>query len=147
MSPIRLFTLTAAVAAVGMACSGDGPTARQDSAACANPVGTLAVGSTVTGTLTSTSCLLADSTHADVWTMVLPAITTLVMDLGSTQFDAVLFVRNAQGTLVVEDDDSGPDFDSRITHTFAAGTYRVYANTYDKGSLGAYTLSAVASTP
>ena len=147
MSPIRLLTLTAAVAAVGIACSGDGPTASRDSAACATAVGTLVLGTTVTGTLSSTSCLLADTTRADVWTMVVPAINTLVMDLASPNFDAVLFVRDTRGNLVVYDDDSGPDLDSRINHTFSAGTYRVYANSFEKASTGAYTLSAVVSTP
>ena len=112
------------------------------------PVGTLVFGDTVSGTLTTASCLLADETYADVWTMVvLVTPTTLLMDLGSAAFDAVLFVRDSEGRLVVTDDDSGPDLDSRITHTFGAGTYRVYANTYDRSEIGAYTLSASVVTP
>ena len=113
------------------------------SAACATPVGAIMVEETVTGTLSSTSCLLADSTHADVWTLVVPSLISLQIDLGSIAFDAVLFVRDTNGRLVVQDDDSGPDLDSRILHTFNAGTYRIYANSYDRGDVGAYTLSVV----
>ena len=139
--------LTAAGIAAGIACGGDGGTGPKDPQACNTTVGTILIGQTVTGALTTASCQLADDTFADPWTLQVSVITTLTLDLGSTAFDAFLFVRDASGNLVVQDDDSGPDFDARIVHTFGPGTYIVYANAFDVGDVGGYTLSVAAPPP
>lgn len=150
MPALRKLSVAAGAALVSMlalGCGDDGPTGPQDSAECAVPVGAVAIDGMVAGTLTSASCLLADQTRADVWTLEITAITTLQLDLASDEFDAVLFVRNSSGRLVVEDDDSGPDLDSRIIHTFGPGSYRVFANTFETGELGSYTLTVADVTP
>lgn len=134
------------VVALLIACGGDGGTEPKLPRSCTTTVGPIAIGQTVTGSLTIASCRLADSTFADLWSLQIPVITTLTMDLGSTAFDAFLFVNDASGNLVVQDDDSGPDLDARIVHTFGPGSYVVFANTFDVGDVGGYTLS-VAGPP
>jgi hypothetical protein len=140
----------AGLASVALAgCGGGDSLAPRFRGECATPRGTLAVGATENGTLTVASCRRADGSYADLWTLTLTGTTlvTLQFDLVSTEFDAFLFVLDSRGGLIVQDDDSGDDFNARIVHTFAPGTYRVFANGYDETDLGAYTLSLMAVTP
>lgn len=146
MASARLWSLVTVLSA-GIACGGDGGTEPKSPRSCTVPVGAIAIGQTVAGTLTTSSCKISDGSYADPWTMQVPALATLTIDLGSVDFDAFLFVRDASGNLVVEDDDSGPDFDARIIHTFAAGNYVVYANAYDADEVGGYTLTVTAPPP
>jgi hypothetical protein len=145
MSLPRVRSLAAALAAVVVAgaCVDRPPTSPKYQAECPTPVGALTIPDTVSGTLSAASCKLRDNSYADVWTLTITTLGTLQLDLSSTDFDAFLFVRDVNGNLVVQDDDSGPDTDSRIFQTFSPGTYYVHANTFDPGEVGNYTLSVV----
>lgn len=150
MATPRRWSLVTVLVAVGVASGiacGEGSTEPKDPATCTVPVGAIAIGQTITGALTTASCKIADGSYADPYTMQVPAITNLTITLGSSAFDVFLFVRDSRGKLVVQDDDSGPETDARIVHTFAAGNYVVYANAYDKDAVGAYTLSVTAPPP
>jgi hypothetical protein len=109
---------------------------------CAQSVGTLSLGQTVAGALAASDCLLRDRYH-DRWHFQLESPQTVQLDLRSAQFDAFLFVTDAQGSVLVWDDDSGGGTDARIVQPFAAGEYTVWATSYWLGETGAYQLSAL----
>ena len=71
---------------------------------------------------------------------------TYKIDLHSKVFDAYLYLRNAAGKTLVENDDNGESLDSRIVYTVeTAGTYHILATSLGGGS-GAFTLT-VAEVP
>jgi len=141
----RRFSLVLAVAAIGLACDNNPTSSQNTPTGCLTPVGTIALGDTLAGTLSASSCTLSNGAYAETRSLVLSTTTiiTLRLELASDEFDTVLYVRDASGTLVVLDDDSGPDTDSRIEHTFSPGTYRLIATSYDRGEIGNYTISVV----
>lgn len=142
MSAHRLRSLLfTGFAAVTVAACDDGPTAPPtESLACNTTVGTVGIGSAVTGVLTRESCRLTDNTHADRWRLVLDSAAIVTIDLLSDDFDAFLIVRDSEGNLVAQDDDGAGGSDARITHGFAAGTYYILANTYYASEFGGYSL-------
>ncbi len=104
--------------------------------------GPLALGGSVSGTLTITSCQYVDNSFAGVYQIVLADDTPIDLRLNSNDFDAYLVLLDAKGNLVASDDDSGGGTNSRITQQLTAGTYYVvakqFANYYPGGN---YTLS------
>jgi hypothetical protein len=114
-------------------------------ASCEDPVGTVGVGETVTGTLSVESCIRPDGTFADPWVLTLADPTPLRIDLTSEEFDAYLLVTDDAGNVVDEDDDGGDGFNSRIVATLPAGTYTVWANTFAPGETGPYQLSVASA--
>ena len=70
------------------------------------------------------------------------------IDLFSTAFDTFLTLRegtDAEGRLVVSDDDSGEGTNSRIATALSAGTYTIEATSYATGVTGAFTLTVTAA--
>lgn len=89
----------------------------------------IAVGQVMQGELEPGDLLMADSTLADVWELQGMAGATVTIDVRSDEFDTLLQVLDAAGTLVGQDDDSGGDLNSRLTLTLpATGTYRIVVN-------------------
>lgn len=104
--------------------------------------GTLAPGSSVSGTLAFTACQYPDATFADMYQMTLAADTTIDLRLNSSDFDAYLVVVDAKGNLVAQDDDSGGGTNARIQQKLAAGQYFVYAKPFaNYYSVGGYTVA------
>lgn len=135
--PVLIALLTSAL----VACD-DVPTSPPtDSLACNTTVGTVGIGSTVTGVLSPESCRFADGTRADRWRLVLDAAAIITIDMISDDVDSYLIIRKSDGTLIAQDDEGGISPDARITHGFAAGTYYIIANTYYQDEYGGYTLS------
>ncbi|MEO1603178.1 MAG: calcium-binding protein, partial [Pseudomonadota bacterium] len=60
--------------------------------------------------------------------------TTLTIDHQSDPLDAVLFLLNDAGQVLVADDDSGPGTNSQITTTLAPGTYRLGVGDFGTGA-------------
>lgn len=135
--PLALALLTAALAA----CDESPTSPPGDSLACNTTVGTVGIGSTVTGVLTEESCRFSDGTRADRWRLVLDSAAIITIDMTSDDVDSYLIVRNSEGTLIAQDDEGGGSPHARITHGFAAGTYYIIANTYYQDEYGGYTLS------
>ena len=104
-------------------------------------VGTIAMGETVTGSLATTDCLLDDGTYTDGWEFTILGSTGIIAELASAEFDAFVIVTDAQGNRLGFDDDSGPGTNSLLRLTLAAGTYRVWANSFYSGQTGSYSLS------
>lgn len=105
-------------------------------------VGTLGVGQTVSGALSTTDCVIEGEWYGDTWTMTVEATTTVQLDLTSDVFDTFLIVEDADGIRIAQDDDGGIDFNSRLVYTFDPGEYRIVATSYAPGVTGAYGLSA-----
>lgn len=102
----------------------------------------LPLGSSVTASLSTTSCQYADGTFADIYPLTLAADTSIDLRLNSGDFDAYLVLLDAKGNLLAQDDDSGGGTNSRIVQQLSAGTYyavaKPLANYYN---IGSYTLS------
>ncbi|MCY4102461.1 MAG: pre-peptidase C-terminal domain-containing protein [bacterium] len=58
----------------------------------------------------------------------------------SSQTDTYLYLLDAQGDVIVEDDDGGSGTDSRIVRDLSVGSYLVEATTYRAGASGSFTL-------
>jgi tyrosinase len=66
---------------------------------------------------------------------------------GTTDVVAALYGPNDVGTLITEDDDSGPGANSRIERDLTAGTYYVRVRHYSGSSTGSYAISVRSSVP
>ncbi len=76
------------------------------------------------------------------WTYVGHEGETITVDIVSNDFDAYGIVQDGNGVKLAEDDDSGGGTNARIVYTLPyTGAYRLVANTFRKGSFGAYSLS------
>jgi len=91
------------------------------------PLATIAAGSTVSGTLSYTSCQYVDSTFADLYQISLSASAAVDVLLTSSAFDAYLVLLDAKGNVVAQDDDSGGGTDAEIAQSLPAGNYFVVA--------------------
>jgi hypothetical protein len=103
---------------------------------------TVALGTSVTSTIGYTGCQYPGGTFADIYRIQMSGSTTVDLLLTSSDFDAYLYLLDAKGNLVDQDDDSGGNTDARITRLLEDGTYYVVATPvgdYTKG--GAYKLS------
>lgn len=120
--------------------TGDYQLAVQDVDPCLTFVGSLPVGQTVSGNLRQGTCLNAGAFWTDRWRLDLAESGPVRIDLQSSQFDAFLSLRDAEGNLLAQDDDGGSGTDSRILQTLTAGTYVIEASTFDPGETGSYTL-------
>jgi hypothetical protein len=106
------------------------------------PLASLTMGSSVSGTLATTSCQYVDGTFADIYSLTLASATAVDLLLASTDFDAYLVVLDAQGNVVAQDDDSGGGTNAEIMQVLPAGTYYVVAKPLAYYySLGNYTLT------
>jgi len=107
-------------------------------------------GQTVFGRLEAGDSVLGDSTYADVFTFRAPRDGEIVVDLRSSEFDAYLLVKDANGVTQSTDDDGGDSgTDARVTMRVDRNqTYRFYANSYgqDRAS-GAYRIAVRYATP
>jgi hypothetical protein len=107
--------------------------------ACA-PLG-ISCNSTVSGTLTADDCPYGDGSYYDQWTFDAVAGQTVQISMNAA-YDTVLELHNSSGTQVAFNDDiSDTNLNSRITYAVTvSGTYTIWANSYDPGVTGAYSL-------
>jgi hypothetical protein len=107
--------------------------------------GSVRVGQTVTGSLSSADPKADDDSYYQMWNVSLRANQRVTVDLKSTAFDAYLSVgtvRNGSFNQDASDDDSGGGTDARVVFTPSSdGTYAIRVNTLSAGETGAYTLS------
>lgn len=112
-----------------------------EGASCAETVGELTLPDDVAGELTSTSCLVPDGSFADPWLLTLPEPATVEIDLTSPHFAPFIIVSDMEDEWIAWDEDGAPDGSSELTVELEAGSYKVWANTYFPGEMGAYDLS------
>lgn len=98
---------------------------------------------TVNGTLADGDCELGDGSFADVYELTVAAAQVDTLLLRSDDFDAFLWVLDAEGEVLETNDEfETTSLDARIVRSFAPGTYYVVANAFDDEEEGAYVLSA-----
>ncbi len=101
-------------------------------AAAAGRAGELRPGDLIVGRLEYGDSVVGDSTYADVYTFRADRSGEITIDLSSTDFDAYLILRDAEGRTLATDDDGGSGAtNSRIVSQVTAGqTYRILANSF-----------------
>lgn len=109
----------------------------------AQPTRAIAVGRAVSDSLTDADPKLR-SRHAPyhVWALAGRGGQHLVLELTSSDFDAFLLLRDANGGLIGSDDDSGEGQNARLHAVLPRdGTYLVIATGFGESARGRYTLS------
>ena len=76
---------------------------------------------------------------ADEYSFALPEAATVTFDLISSEIDPALALLNADGNLILRDNDGGDGANARIELELPAGRYRIVATQYDT-STGSYQL-------
>ena len=145
--------LGAAFAVLSLGCSADkttGPGGRGCSSS-----GTLTLGGSATGDLTTSGCKLSDGTLLRHYTLTLPQAAAVDFEVDATagSFDpVVLLYRNSYSdttsVLALADGDpaDASTHDTRMHTVLAAGTYVVAVNYYTGQPAGQYTIRARAGT-
>ena len=105
------------------------------------PVGSIAVGQVVTGSLATGESGRFGLSCIDHWILQLAIARTVRIDLMSAEFDPVLIVTDRNGVELAFDVGGGEGAKARLTHAFAAGEYRIVVRSYWLGETGAYTLA------
>ena len=103
---------------------------------------------TVFGELSTGDCVLeVDGSLYDAWTFQATAGQTVRITMHSTAVDPYLILYDPRGDFLEENNDyPGGGNDSRITWTIdETGTYTVFANSFEAGQTGAYSLEIVCS--
>lgn len=108
--------------------------------ACA-PVGDLVVPDTLDGSLAEGDCRLRGM-RGDFWRLTLDRTTEVTIELKSSELDAILVLFDDAGTLMALDDDGGIGLNARLHDFIAAGTYYIYATSYQPSGIGPYRISA-----
>jgi hypothetical protein len=99
----------------------------------------------------STSCesqRFAD-TYAQYYTFTVPSDEVVTLSLGADHIDPYMVLRYGDtqlGTILAEDDNSGPVRNALIVLELPAGTYTLEATTVQPGQLGNFTISARTDT-
>ena len=109
----------------------------------------ISVGETASGTLDFLDgrSLGCTGCFADQHEFTISSSQALVITLDSTDFDAFLRVLDSNGTELAINDDGGEGTNSRLSRTFAKGTYRIEATTFSADEEGDYTVSLAAVPP
>jgi subtilisin family serine protease len=106
----------------------------------------ITLGQTINGTLSTSDCRLSDNSFFDSYTFNGTAGQQIAVEMSSPNFDTFLFLLGPDG-LVVDDDDGGDGFNSRIpaeTGFFtlpSSGSYTILTNSFAPNITGNYTLS------
>ena len=108
----------------------------------------ITVGQTVTSSITTLNCQLADTSYADKWVLTLAQPTAVRIGMTSTAVDSYLLLQNGvTGAVVAENDDGFGRQNSRIEQTLPAGRYVIVATTFEANDFGDYTLSVTPASP
>jgi len=105
------------------------------------------MGTSVTGTLTAADPVLpSDSSHYKLFTFYGTAGQTVEIRLVSSDFDAYVYLRDQNGQIIAQDDDSGGGLNALIFCPLPrTGTYQILANAQRANEYGTFTLSLAAT--
>lgn len=112
-----------------------------------SPLGTVAIGAPVTGTLGSTDCRSDWDAPMDNWSITSSSPQRLRVDLTGPQFDEVLLMRSPEGWVFASSDWNHPSGHARLDTEIPAGTWTVSVTTSINAGGGAYDLSVGAAPP
>jgi hypothetical protein len=116
-------------------------------AACQRETGDAAraikVGTTASGSLSDSDPLMRGSRGPyQVWSLKGKRGQRLVIDMTSSSFDTYLYVRDGDGFLMGQDDDSGGETNARVRTILPRnGRYRIVATSFGASARGDYRLS------
>jgi hypothetical protein len=99
----------------------------------------ITLGTPIDGDLSATDSEFFGS-YYDLYGLTLDVTQEVTIDLTSDEIDSYLYLYDAGGTYITEDDDGGGGFNSSITETLDAGCYRVEASSWGADETGAYSL-------
>lgn len=135
--PSTLGTYSASVTALSLPSPPTPSTPSDDFAASTATSGTVAIGGSRTGNIET-------GNDGDWFRVTLTAGTAYVFDLtGGTLADPYLYLHDADGTVLISDNDSGPGLNSQIPFTpTTSGTYYLDVRGATPTSTGTYTLAA-----
>ena len=102
----------------------------------------MAVGSSVSGTLEATDCVLLDASYADIFEVAVVTAQALTFRMTSSEVDPFLMLRDARGDRFLAFNDDVTGLDSDLTVLAPVGRYRLYANTVDPNDVGAYSVTS-----
>ncbi|TVQ19252.1 MAG: serine protease [Leptolyngbya sp. DLM2.Bin15] len=99
-------------------------------------------GAAISGQLDSDSNVLPfDNSYFNVYNFDGRAGQRIVIDMSSNEFDTFLILLDPNGVDIMQDDDGGGGTNSKIEMTLPAnGTYTIFANSYQPGETGRYSL-------
>jgi hypothetical protein len=105
------------------------------------------IGTTVSGTLTTSDCRLRIGSQVggefvDYYSFNLSATQNVTIDMTSNQVDSYLVLFNRSGDVVAFNDDGGTGLNARIVISLPAGNYVIGATTFWDNETGSYTLSS-----
>ncbi|WP_204151880.1 trypsin-like peptidase domain-containing protein [Leptolyngbya sp. CCY15150] len=90
---------------------------------------------------TSSNVLPFDNSYFNVYNFEGRAGQRIVIDMSSNDFDTYLVLLDPNGVDIMQDDDGAGGTNSRIEATLPAnGTYTIFANSYQDGETGRYSL-------
>lgn len=85
--------------------------------------------------------LTEDGSYFDAYTFTGTAGQQVVITMSSEDLDSYLILLDAQGNRLIQDDDGAGNLDARIVYTLPNdGQYIIYANAYNSGHGGSYSL-------
>ncbi len=104
---------------------------------------TIKVGASAAGSLTDNDAMMRGNRGPyQVWTLRGKRGQRLVIDLTSSAFDTYLYVRDADGFLIGQDDDSGDENNARLRTILPRnGLYRIITTSFGATARGDYTLA------
>ncbi len=101
----------------------------------------IAVGQTISGSITSTDCLLADGAYADKYVLTLAQAAPIRISEIAT-VDAFLILQDATtGAVIADNDDGNGSTNARIEQVVPAGRYVITATSFSPAEFGDYVLS------
>ena len=127
------------------ACGGDDYARYEDELLAAlgelETAGTITLGESVEDELGSSDTVLADGSYARAYELTGTPGQTVVVDLASRAFDAMLLVLDPRGEDYSSDDDSGGACNSRIAVTLDMQPHRLVVTSFGSDATGPFTLS------
>lgn len=111
------------------------------------PVGSIAVGETVSGTLTPDDCLFEYGTVSDNWTLSVssPQAVRVIMD--SDDFEEGVVIRDPNGSIFYGAATPGPGEPATFDVDLQAGSYTLVASMVNEGGSGSYELTVQQPPP
>lgn len=111
------------------------------------PATSIGMGQTLNGSLTTSDCVLSGTTrYVDVYSFSGLQGQQISASMNSSAFDTYLFLANSANQVLTEDNNSGPESNSRIPASGfftlpANGTYFLWTSSATNDQTGAYSIS------
>ncbi|OIP75637.1 MAG: peptidase S1 [Oscillatoriales cyanobacterium CG2_30_44_21] len=149
-----IFTANSASSGIGLAIEADtvkkfiasarqGAIANIPQPALASPTVISMGGQAITSVLTASDNTLPDGSYFKAYQFQGTAGQLVEIEMRGNGIDPYLVLFNAAGQKIAEDDDSAGDKNARIVTTLpTTGKYTIYANSYEVGQTGSFSLSS-----